>query len=86
MVSFTTAQVQKVSEYLQNHMRKKNIKTMKADDCAVLLANCGILSARPPKPGFMFRQMLRDGRDGKIPLVKGAYQARPHTRWRIDRV
>jgi len=38
-----------------------------------------------PKPGFNFRQMLRDGRDKSIILVDGAYQERPNTRWKISR-
>ena len=91
--SYTADFVQKVSDVLQNHMRRNKRESMTADKCAVLLANRRILPAGPPKLGFNFRQMLRDGRDGKIgrdgkkiPLVTGAWQARPHTKWIIKRV
>ena len=45
---------------------------MTADECAQLLADNNILLNNVgPKPGFNFRQMLRDGSDELIPLVKG---------------
>jgi len=85
-MSFTANQVFEVSEFLQNYMRSNNIQSMTADECAELLAENHILpNDVGPKRGFNFRQMLRDGIDGIIPLVKGAHQTRPHTRWRIDR-
>jgi hypothetical protein len=48
------------------------------------LANNNILSNQiDPKPGFNFRQMLRDGRDGLIDFVEGAYQESPNKKWYI---
>ncbi len=84
---FTENQVYRVSEFLQDYMVSNGIESMTADECAECLAKNNILpNDVGPKPGFNFRQMLRDGRDGLIPVVKGAHQERPHTRWRIDRV
>ncbi len=81
---FTEKQVQEVSEFLQSYMRKNNFNHLTANECAELLAKENILTNQlGPKPGFNFRQMLRDGRDGKISLVKGATQERPGTRWSI---
>jgi hypothetical protein len=87
MVSFTDEEVKRVSDFLQNHMKNNGIEEMTADQCADLLAQANILpNDVGPKPGFNFRQMLRDGRDGKIMQVEGAYQIRPRSRWSIKRV
>jgi len=84
---FSEAQVALVSAFLQRHMKANGIKSMVPDECAELLARHRMLpNTVGPKPGFNFRQMLRDGRDGLIPRVKGARQAAPHKRWHIDRV
>ena len=65
-------------------MRRRSLESMTADECAEVLARENILSNEVgPKPGFNFRQMLRDGRDGQIQMVTGALQERPHTRWVI---
>jgi hypothetical protein len=86
MTNFTKQQVKKVSIFLQQYMSKNNINSMTADECAELLAINGILPNNiGPKPAFNFRQMLRDGRDGYIDLVKGAHQLRPNTKWTIYR-
>ena len=86
-MSFHAKQVYVVSEFLQEYMKKNDIDTMTADECAKLLAEEGILSNDiGPKPGFNFRQMLRDGRDGIIPCVKGARQSAPHKRWIIEKL
>lgn len=83
---FNNLQVIEVSNFLQKHMKNNDIKTMSADDCADLLSKNNILTNNVgPKPGFNFRQMLRDGRDGLIDLVEGAYQERPRTKWIIKR-
>ena len=87
MSDFTATQVERVSKFLQDYMRHNNISVMYPDECATLLAQNNILpNDVGPKPGFNFRQMLRDGRDGEIPLVEGAYQERPNTKWHINRV
>ncbi|MCC5915518.1 MAG: hypothetical protein JJU46_14180 [Balneolaceae bacterium] len=79
--------VYEVSSFLQGYMKRNNIKSMTPDECADILASNEILpNDLGPKPGFNFRQMLRDGRDGLIPQVKGAYQERPKTRWVINYV
>lgn len=84
MSDFNNDQVHEVSEFLQNFMKKNNINSLTADQCADLLAENNILPNNiGPKLGFNFRQMLRDGRDKFIDLVEGAYQARPNTRWTI---
>ena len=84
MTDFTNNQVKQVSEFLQNYMDKNNIDSMTADQCADLLAENSILTNTVgPKPGFNFRQMLRDGRDKFINLVEGAFQERPKTKWTI---
>lgn len=85
--NFLQTDVQKVSDFLQNYMKQNNINSLTADECALLLDKNGILSNKVgPKPGFNFRQMLRDGRDGLIPMVQGAFQERPNTRWSIKSV
>ncbi len=85
--NFNNTLVGEVSDFLQVFMVKNNIKSMTADDCAELLAGNNILSNKVgPKPGFNFRQMLRDGRDGKINLVAGAYQARPRAKWILNKL
>lgn len=87
MSDFTNADVERVSSFLQSYMNHNNISSLTADECADLLAKEKILSNMiGPKPGFNFRQMLRDGRDGKINLVKGAYQERPRTKWLISKI
>lgn len=81
---FTDDKVSEVSDFLQGYMKNNKIPSMMADECADLLADNDILSNDVgPKPGFNFRQMLRDGRDGIIPCVLGAYQKSPCTRWTI---
>lgn len=81
---FSKSDVQKVSDFLQNYMKQNNVNSLTADECAQLLAeNCVLSNKVGPKPGFNFRQMLRDGRDGLIPMIKGASQERPNTRWSI---
>jgi hypothetical protein len=87
MSAFNNNDVEKVSLFIQNHMKKNRLKVLSADDCATLLAENKILPYnKHPKPGFNFRQMLRDGRDGHIDRVKGACQSRPKTRWWIHSV
>jgi hypothetical protein len=84
---FTAEQVDFVSSFLQGHMARRNIASLTADECAELLDQSGLLAAAGhPKKGFRFRQMLRDGRDGKIALVEGARQERPKTQWLIQRI
>jgi len=96
-ISFNKADVAEVSKFLQDYMAKKKLQSMTADECAILLANHHTLGGRlwpqGPKIGFIFRQMLRDGRDGRIQgvrgpcLVTGATQkGGHHTRWCIARV
>jgi len=77
----------KISDFLQKYMGENNINSLTADECAKLLSDNDILSSKGhPKPGFNFRQMLRDGRDGRIGKIKGVFQERPNTRWVISRV
>lgn len=84
--NFNNSQVKKVSNFLQDYMRKNNINSLSADESASLLAKNDILSNEVgPKPGFNFRQMLRDGRENIIDLVDGAYQERPKTKWIINK-
>lgn len=79
--------VEKVSTFLQNYLKTNELDFLTADESAELLAKNNILSNKMgPKPGFNFRQMLRDGRDRKINLVTGAYQQRPRTRWLIYKI
>lgn len=83
---FDNSLVQKVSVFLQEYMKLKGIESLSADEGAFLLAEQNVLTNKiGPKPGFNFRQMLRDGRDGLIDLVEGAYQVRPNTKWTIHR-
>lgn len=87
MSDFTNNQVKKVSDFLQNYMRKNNISSMIADECADVLAKNNILSNKVgPKPGFNFREMLRNGRDGLINEIEGIYQEKPGSRWKISKV
>lgn len=81
---FHNSQVKKVSDFLQKYMKDNHVDFLTADECAEVLAKKGILSNEiGPKPGFNFRQMLRNGRDGLINLVEGAQQERPNTKWMI---
>lgn len=84
--SFSNNDVGRVSDFLQDHMKAHGLKSMTADECADLLSNQSILQKTPPQPGFNFREMLRQGRDGKIDLVIGARQDRPRRRWHIERI
>ena len=87
MSDYTNEQVEQISVFLQKFMKTNNISSLSADESAELLAKFSILrNDVGPKPGFNFRQLLRDGRDGKINIVEGAYQSRPKTRWTIKRV
>jgi len=82
--NFTNKKVAEVSSFLQNYMRSNLISQLTADECVDLLAKEGILpNDVGPKPGFNFRQMLRDGRDGLIDLIEGAYQEKPNKKWYI---
>jgi hypothetical protein len=86
-LNFDNNMVKKVSDFLQTYVKTNNIKSLTADECADLLDENRILSNEGhPKSGFNFRQLLRDGRDKKIDLIKGAYQESPHKRWQINRI
>ena len=85
--NFDNSLVAEVSDYLQTYMINNSIDSLTADECAEILAKAKILPNNiGPKPGFNFRQMLRDGRDKKNDLVKGAYQESPRKRWQINRI
>lgn len=82
---YTEEEIDKVSRFLQNHMAQLGIKYLTAEEAANLLAKNSILrNDIGPKPGFNFREMLREGRDGKIETVTEAYQLSPRTQWRIN--
>lgn len=84
MSAFENSDVKFISDYLQYYMDKNNIDEMTADECADLLAQGKVLSNKiGPKPGFNFRQMLRDD---KIDLVSGAQQNYPRAKWTIKRI
>lgn len=85
-IEFNDAQVDWVSSLLQGHMARHGIESMTPDECAQLLHQSGLFTIGRGllKPGFRFRQMLPDGRDGKIALVQGAEQA-ANRRWTIRR-
>jgi len=84
--AFDKALVKKVSQCLQDFMHSHQIDQLTADEGSQILSENNILSNRVgPKPGFNFRQLLRDGRDGKIENIDGVYQKRPHTKWIIYR-
>ena len=85
--TFSTELVANVSVILQEFMTENDIESLTADEGATILAQTKTLPNNVgPKPGFNFRQLLRDGRDGKINLVKGAYQESPHMKWVITRI
>lgn len=84
-LEYTQQEIEKVSKFLQDHMSQLNVKYLSADQAADLLAKNSILrNDIGPKPGFNFREMLRQGRDGKIAQIKGIYQLRPGSRWKIN--
>ena len=84
MSTFTNEKVQEVSQFLQEYMRRRSRTSMTSDECADVLSWGNILSNQVgAKPGFNFRQMLRDGRDGHIHRVAGASQERLHSKWLI---
>lgn len=86
-LNFDNDLVQRVSDFLQNHMAMNNLDSLTADECADLLDENKILSSEGhPKSGFNFRQLLRDGRDKKIDLVLGVFQERPRKSWQIKRI
>jgi len=83
-IIYKTELVERISDFLQKFMTSNNIDVMTADECAEILAINNLLSNKVgPKPGFNFREILRQGRDKKIPLVVGASQERPNTKWYI---
>jgi len=87
MCNYSNELVDRISIFLQNYMKTNNISALSADECADILAKNSILRDDiGPKPGFNFRQVLRDGREGKIKLVQGVNQVRPHTRWLIKKI
>jgi len=87
MSEFNNQTVKTVSDFIQEYMNKNNISTLTADECADLLAENNILQNDiGPKSGFNFRQLLRDGRDGKIDKIAGVFQERPRTKWVINNV
>ena len=82
---YANQEVKEVSEYLQKYMTKNFISSLTADQCAELLNSANLLpNTIGPKPGFNFREMLRQGRDGKINLISGAKQEKPNARWSIE--
>ncbi|MFH1119403.1 MAG: hypothetical protein V1775_06230 [Bacteroidota bacterium] len=84
--NFDNETVNDVSVFLQNYMKSEDIAFLTADEAALLLAQNKILPNDVGlKPGFNFRPMLRDGRDGLIDKISGVYQERPNTRWFIYR-
>jgi len=81
---YTQREIDTVSKFLQNHMLESGVKYLTADQAAELLAKNSILrNDKGPKPGFNFREMLRQGHDGKVARMKGVYQLRPGSRWKI---
>lgn len=81
---FTDREVDFVNSFLQGHMARHQIDELTADECADLLDESGVLPAiGHPKKGYRFREMLRQGRDGKIPKVQGSWQERPNTPWHV---
>ena len=86
MIDYPDELVDKISAFIQSYMERNNLASLSADECAEVLANNSILPNNVgPKPGFNFRQVLRNGRDGKNKLIEGAFQSRPKTRWIIKR-
>lgn len=86
LTTFNNELVNKVSNFIQTYMHSNNIDFLTADQCADILSKNNILkNTVGPKPGFNFRQLLRDGRDGHINLVVGAQQVRPRTKWIIHK-
>ena len=86
MLTYPDELVDNISAFLQFYMDRNNIFSLSADACAELLAKNSILPNNiGPKPGFNFRQLLRDGRDGKCKFVEGAWQLRPKTKWIIKK-
>jgi len=85
-INYETELVERISDFLQKFMTSNNIDVITADECAEILAINNLLSNKVgPKPGFNFREILRQGRDKKIPLVVGASQERPNTKWYIKK-
>ncbi|WP_286736641.1 hypothetical protein [Sphingobacterium sp. UBA1897] len=69
-------------------MKKNNLRFLTADECTEALSDVGILTnTKGPKPGFNFREMLRQCRDGVLnDLVCGGYQKKPGARRKISYV
>lgn len=85
-MSFSIDQVRVVSNFLQQNMQTNNKISLTADECAELLAINNVLCNNVgPKPGFNFREMLRQGRDQIIPLVDGVFQEEQDKEWSIFR-
>ena len=81
---YSNQQVEEVSNFIQTYLKKNNLSILTADQCAQLLADNGILeNSLGPKQGFNFREMLRQGREGKIGKMPGVYQIKPGARWVI---
>lgn len=82
---YTEKEVLEVSDFLQSYMKENQISLLTADQCAQILADAKILTNTiGPKPGFNFREMLRQCRDGQLTnKVAGVYQKKPGARWKI---
>lgn len=84
---YTNDEVKSVSYYLQYYMHKYNMRHLTADQAATILNHIDVLSNnKGPKPGFNFREMLRQGKKDIINMVTGAWQKKKNSTWYIFRV
>lgn len=84
---YSNEQVQEVSSYLQYYMHQHKLKYLTADRAATILNHIDVLSnEKGPKPGFNFREMLRQGKKDVINMVTGAWQKKKGSTWYVFRV
>lgn len=84
---YSNEQVEEVSYYLQYYMYQHNVKYLTADQAATILNHIDVLSNdKGPKPGFNFREMLRQGKKEIINMVTGAWQKKKNSTWYVFKV
>lgn len=84
---YSNEKVKEVSYYLQYYMHQHGRQYLTADEAAIILNHINVLTKeKGPKPGFNFREMLRQGKKDTINMVTGAWQKKKGSTWYVFRV
>ncbi|MBU2491295.1 MAG: hypothetical protein KJ571_01620 [Bacteroidetes bacterium] len=81
---YTDELISEISQFLQIYLEENEIEFLSAIDSASILDKANILKDNIfVVPGGRFTEVLRRGRKGLIPMVRGAYQSSPGKSWKI---